>query len=178
MARGAGNCDTGAMGSREFEAELAQTARLLRVMAGAMAGGIALGSAVVALFVMRGAPVEPGPGDFSMVRLLTIIHAVLAVALHGAAGPAYDLLLRRRPGGEFKALRSAEVARLALGEGPALLGLAVCLIAGIRGVLQAEPAYWANAASPLLFLIFVSSRWPTEERLRETVRSRFPAKSL
>jgi hypothetical protein len=60
---------------------------------------------------------------------------------------------------------AAFIIRAAMREGAALLGLVVAFLCAQQGVLRLYPAYWANAAPFVLFLVFAKMHWPTAENL-------------
>lgn len=152
----------------------AETARTLRIIAAAMAGGLALFAGVAVWFHLRAAGAVPTPEQVRGVNLLTTL------AMAGAVGSILgsEILWRRllrAPGGTLdERARAAFVARLALREGGAIFGLAVAVLAALSGILRAYPAYWANLAPFGLFVVFVAARWPSEEGLNAQIADALP----
>jgi hypothetical protein len=63
------------------------------------------------------------------------------------------------------ALRGPYIMRLALFEGPALLGVVICFLAVESGEMHEEPWIWANLSSGLVLAMFSLATYPTCERL-------------
>jgi len=69
-------------------------------------------------------------------------------------------------------IRNAAIIRLAILEGSALFGVAVCLVAVTSGALESSPEYWLNALPVLVLLIASQLTFPTEERLARMFEQR------
>lgn len=146
------------------------TARTLRAVSGAMGAGILMMGAVV-LYFHLGAKAPPETGDVKLINAFTT--AVMA----WCAGAIFlsEYLWKRQlravdnPAHAPSAVQTAFIVRLALRDGAAFLGLVACMLAGMKGVLKAYPAYWVNAAPAALFLFFLSVSWPSREGLRRQV---------
>lgn len=163
---------------RRPPADVDALTRQLRLLHGAFGGGVLIFALVVTGLVVAGVGPEPGAEPSTVpFGLLSLVH--VAVAAGGwsvgllVAGP---VLLRRLPPSEDTARRLAAglqrvqlhgVVRLAATEGPALLGLALCLLAQLDGTLGTQPWVALNALSALAFLAFAFVAWPSPEGLRQ-----------
>lgn len=151
----------------------AESSRTLRIIAGAMAWGVLMFAGVVVWLHLRAEGKVPAPEQVRGVNLMTtMVMAAAAGAIMGS-----EILWRRLlagPGSLDERARTAFIARLALREGGALMGLAVAAVAALSGILRAYPAYWANLVPAGLFLGFVAMRWPSEESLERQVRDALP----
>ena len=67
-------------------------------------------------------------------------------------------------------IRSAEIVRMAMYEGVAMLGLVTCLIAITNGVLYDHPIYWLNLVTSLAMVGFAALNFPNSDRLEQTFR--------
>ncbi|WP_457651357.1 hypothetical protein [Rhodocaloribacter sp.] len=165
-----------------FRAALTPAAvRTLQVIYLAIAMGVALFAVVVvALFAWQTGDVEPTETQFSLVRFLTLAHVLVAATVYLFAGAlAYRKVLETEApdaganAGEeaLKRIRTAEIVRLALFEGTAMLGLVTCLVSAIFGVLREAPVYWLNLFSTFVLLGFVGRNFPTADRLEAVFRT-------
>lgn len=73
-------------------------------------------------------------------------------------------------GGPMARLRAATILRLALFEGPALLGAVICLLAVQLGAAKELPLVWLNAISTFVLLFLVVVTFPTRDRVEQTLR--------
>lgn len=169
--------------------------RVFQLLQGALGAGVAMFLCVsIILYVLdAGASAGEAASDLQLVRMLSLVHMVLAVALFVAAKVVYDLQFRperlaeanrpelRDAQGEITPdpaqhcvalLRTAMILRLAMYEGIAMFGLVVCLLAVINGVMQASPVYWLNALSSVALIGYTVLTFPTAERLRSLFLSR------
>jgi hypothetical protein len=120
----------------------------------------------------------PGPNEFFLLNILSFMHggALLTAAFGGtflfqrifsaerlAEGPDHEPEALAVV--TLGSLRSAIILRLALFEGAAFFGITVCILAMMNGVLDAEPVYWLNLGSLLVFTAFAVQTFPTKERL-------------
>jgi len=162
-----------------FEAAL--TPGLLRTMT-IMQAALVFGPLlyVIPVFVLfnAGSVIPPGPDEFLLANILSIINGATLLT----AGSVGSFLFHQMFSSDWLEtvpdenpvtlafiavgrLRSAMILRLALFEGAAFLGITVCLLAMINGVLDAEPAYWLNLGSLALFAAFGILTFPKKERL-------------
>jgi len=139
------------------------------------------------LIVMQNAGIErPVEADFSVLNALSMIHVVaLFAALFLGNLLFYRMFSPSRLAGmeelgeeklAFVAaghLRSAVIVRLALLEGAAFLGIAVCVVGITRGILDAEPLYYLNLGSLLVLLIYGLMTFPTKKRILSWFEERF-----
>ena len=142
-----------------------ETARTLRVLLAAMAGGLCLLAAVVVYFSASYSGPAPGAALVATLNRLTMTAMAAAAALIVASEAVWRALLRADAGAAAARLQSAFLARAALREGAALCGLVVALLCATHGVLRLYPAYWSNFVPFALFLIFAQLHWPTPESL-------------
>jgi len=151
--------------------------RIFQVIFAAIGSGVLL-FAVVVIFLGMMSTAEAAAADLSLVRTLTFVHVLLLLMVIPAGRLLYARMLAQ-DGPPITAnqcmtrIRTAEIVRLALLEGVALLGLVVCLIGGLNGVLAAHPLYWLNIISSIVLLAFVSQNLPNADRLNQTFRAHF-----
>lgn len=119
---------------------------------------------------------QPNPdGDESLLQTLSLVHAVSALGSYSVALFLYTTR-PKAPGNStesteqkvedlLRMLRSTQIVCLALFEGVAFLGLVVCMIGSMSGVLHFQPVYWWNALSAAALLGFVILTFPNEERV-------------
>ena len=156
-----------------------QVTRLIH--AAIMTGPVIFLIIVVAFSLQQTADVRPMASSFELMNVLSMVQGVLALAslfLAQFLSGALFSLDRLQQGAEsitsemlaakcVALQRAAGVARLAILEGVALFGLAVCFAGVMNHVMQAEPAYWFNAASTGLFLAYAAMVFPTKDSLVE-----------
>jgi hypothetical protein len=147
--------------------------RSLQIVSIAMMTAVT-GSLVVAVVIASAAaPLPVQHESETLLNFLSLIHAVSACLCYWLGGVLYARALRPRtdepepadPDVLLGRLRVATVLRLAVVELPAFLGLVICVIAGIRGLLGHEPAYWLNLASTVFFLGFAVLTFPSRTRI-------------
>lgn len=146
------------------------TAHHLRIIAGAMGAGLTTFALAVAWFYAKSAGQVPDPESVQVINRMTTTVMVLALGLIVASEFAWRSLLRRSPGTLSGRVQTAYIVRLALREGAGLLGLVVAFLAALNGVLRVYPAYWVNLAPFALFLGFLATHWPTEDKLAAEAR--------
>lgn len=141
---------------------------------------------VVWLFATRSPSPEVTDANVGLIRLATLLVLVLTAASFPLARMIYDGFFKpdrlkqalERPafggplGGVLGSLRSAEVARLAVLETVAFLGLVICIFGVMTGVLQRHPLYWVNLLPALFFLGFAAFNYPTRDRLEEVLKEK------
>ena len=159
----------------DFEIQAPQVARSVYIIQGAMAAGLAFFSLAVFYIRFVGVHSPPARDPEPLIRLFSVAHAVLAVSAWTASGLIYQTILRKPSGSLPAAFQTAEIARLACREGPAIFGLVVCFLAASDGLLAAKPVYWCNMFSAGAFWGFVLQNVLLEERLRELRRLRTSA---
>lgn len=147
-----------------------RTPRVLQVIAASMAFGV-LVMLGLTLYFRAVAADAPDPAQVRFINAFT-----MAVMVWCAGAIFFSEFIWRRnlravenPAHVSGMVQTAYIVRLALREGAALLGMIVCLLAAMKGVLKAYPAYWVNAAPAALFLFFLAVNWPSREGLRRQV---------
>ena len=151
-----------------FEADLPGYVQTLRVINGAMAAGIFFFAGVVLFEYFSKAPPTAAPSGEALIRTLSLANAVVFVGAWAASVFIYKSSLKKGEGPFLRRVLTAEITRLAMREGPAFLGLVVCLLATVNGVLSAVPLYWANGLSAFAFWVFALRNLMTiEDRVRE-----------
>lgn len=144
--------------------------RQLQVIALAMGAGLALMAGLVLWAHHSAAAAVPSPAQVKSINALTAIMMAVALALIVGSELAWRSLLLKSPRPLSGRVHTAFIVRLACREGAGLLGLTVAYIAAISGVLRVYPAYWVNLAPFALFLVFLATHWPTEEKLAAEAR--------
>ncbi len=152
--------------------------RALQIIYLAIAGGVVLFAVVVAaLYWWEAEAVTPKASQISLVQLLSFAHVLVAATVYLFAG-AFIYRRMLTAGSEDETaeailgkIRTAEVVRLALYEGVAMLGLVTCLLGVLFGVLRQMPVYWLNLFSTFVLLGFVASNIPTAERIEGVFRT-------
>jgi hypothetical protein len=163
----------------ELEAALTpQEVQQFQIVQMAMGSGIALFLGIV-LFLHSGRVFRPeatAEGAVLTVRILTAVHVLFTMSCWSLASFLYPRLSRLEAEQDAQAavarLKSATIVRLALMEAPAVLGIVTVLLAGMFGVLEAHPAFWANLATAVAFFVFVVKSFPGRDRLLATLRER------
>lgn len=158
-----------------------------QVIQGAMISGVLTFTLAVAFMYTRSGMLMPGATDLETIRTLTIVHLIFLVVNLGLSFFFTQRLFS--PEGMKDALasddpdaaaqrcvmqqRTALIARLAVLEGSAFFGLAVCMIGAMNGVLHETPAYWINLLSPFLLISYGIATFPSRERLVAWFEERF-----
>ena len=62
-------------------------------------------------------------------------------------------------------IRAAFILRLAMLEGPGLLGTVVCFLGVTGSEIHDHPIYWLNLLSPIAAITFMGVTFPTQEKL-------------
>ncbi len=163
----------------DFEAALTPaTLRTMAILHMALAAAPLLYVIPLLILLQGSGLTTPRDDDFFLVNILTLAHLlVLLTALYlgtflfqrffspsrlvdtEESGPGH-LALR-----VLGLLRSAIIARLVLLEGASFFGLAVCIIAILRGVAAVEPLYYVNLGSIFVLAGYGVLTFPTKERL-------------
>jgi len=165
----------------------APSVRQLAILHLGMALGVVSFLVVVLVFALR-----PASAGFQrgLAPTLAVVHAAVAVAGWSGAALLPRLLLRPArtaslarqhaatdPPDErqlaeiaWQRVRVTHVARLAIVEGVAALGLTSLLFGALSGELAEQPALWAQLVSPAVFVVFVALTVPVRERLQRAVQ--------
>jgi hypothetical protein len=140
------------------------------VIVSAMAGGLTLMAGLIVWSHAGSAGKIPTPDQLRMVNYLTTIAMVAAVAAIAASEVLWRVILRRSSRELGARTQTAFLARLACREGAALLGMTAAYIAAGSGVLRVYPAYWVNMVPYALFLGFLATHWPSDDKLAAEAR--------
>ncbi len=148
----------------------------------ALAGGVVMFGAVIVFLAMTS---DHAPDDAGPLNIICLVAGLLFLSCAGVGQVLFGLMLTpdRLPAAEGPAraaaavdkLKVAIIVRLALLEGPALLGLVAALLAINAGRLPAEPVYALTALPALAFVAFAAVTMPTRERLLNVLTRRFTA---
>lgn len=131
----------------------------------------------VTIVVLSQLPAAQGrTAEAEQVQFLTLLSAVHAFMC--LSGWTMGWLLFQRTlaspaaarGGPMARLRAATILRLALFEGPALLGAVICLLAVQLGAAKELPLVWLNAISTFVLLFLIVVTFPTRDRVEQTLR--------
>ena len=145
----------------------------LQIFTIAMMTAVAGFAGTVAFMWGAAGPPTAAREDATLLDFLSLLHLVTAVICYWLASALFTRRLTMQqeeeeagdPTAQFRRLRAALVVRLALMEAPAYFGLAICLIAGVRGSLQHNPVYWLNLLSTLVFVLFAVQAFPSRRRV-------------
>ena len=143
-----------------------------------IAGLLMFVGVTIFLYFTAAEPKAPRNGEASpeFLQLLSITNAVVFI-LSSAAG---FFIFRSRLAPIAKAcsdsphaspidflgeLRGAFILRLAMLEGPGLLGTVVCFFGVTGSEIHDHPIYWLNLLSPIATITFMGVTFPTQEKL-------------
>lgn len=166
------------LSEHEFASRLTpETVRTFQIIQTALMAG-----ATMFLLVIVMLHVQQGPGEAmgtETADMLSIIHTVFALSTFGASRIIFEKMFDQQMiinapdpyTTSLNIIRSALLVRLALMEGAAFFGLAVCIIAVTGGITQTEPVYFLNAASYALFILIGLQTFPTKESLTSIFRT-------
>lgn len=152
--------------------------RTLQILCGALGMGILIFTGVVIFLHFQGmakAP-TPKPENFQFSTVLSLVHGLAGISILGMAFFLPLFLLKQGLNQETSdeadlgqqclgRITGYYIVKMALLEGIALLGLVVCLLSSMNGVLYRESVYWANLATPFIFWAILLSEFPTEKRM-------------
>jgi hypothetical protein len=116
----------------------------------------------------------PEPGQVQLVTILSAVHAFMCLSCWTLGVLLFqrtltsDVPLR---GGIMTRVRAATILRLALFEGPALLGAVTCFLALQFGAARELPLVWLNAISTFVLLFMAVVTFPTRERVERTIEA-------
>ncbi|MEW6509885.1 MAG: hypothetical protein AB1428_02880 [Bacteroidota bacterium] len=172
----------------QFEEALTPAAlQMTQIIQGALMAGPVVALIAIAAVGLSDQPHASGPGPMETVRTLTLVHAIVTVLAYLFAPYLYlvtfdpkrlfnpridepaELIAARCVGLQ----RSAIILRLAVLEGAAFMGVAVCLIGIMNGVFAVQPLFWFNLLSLLLMLAYSLFTFPSRERLINWFEQRF-----
>jgi hypothetical protein len=173
------------IGIAEFRQALTPgTVRSLRIIQGAIGAGVLVFALVVlGMHARVSADVPPPPQVLVfLMQILTLVHFVMAATMYPLARFIFTRMVSRErlaksggmgPAGILSLMRMGIIMRLTMYEGVAFVGLVVCMVGVLEGVLRAYPVYWVNAFSTAVLLLFVMRTFPSEERLIAIFEERF-----
>lgn len=145
------------------------TARQLRIIALAMGSGLTLMAGFVAWAYLGAAAKVPTAQGVKFINALTVVAMVAALLAIVVSEVLWRSLLRRSSGTLGVRAQGAFIVRLACREFAGLLGMTVAYLAALNGVLRVYPAYAVNLAPYALFLGFLATHWPSDEKLAAEV---------
>lgn len=169
--------------------------RTSRIIHSAMAAGIlSFGSAVLYLY-SRTEAADPDTELISTLNLLSLVNAVVAVGswiagrvLFERQFSSYNLkdslsrpmttqegrIIEMTAGQRcISIIRTAFIIRLALFEGSAFLGLAVSMIAALRGAAAVDPQYLFNMITAAAAIAFIGVTFPSREHFEGIFQEQF-----
>lgn len=149
------------------EETLAQRAANLRIILGSMAGGVLLLVAVTGIFYLTRPALPATPAALKLLQAASAVNAAFLVLLYPVSGVVFGAVLRAKTPAPAPRLQSACVLRGALREISGLVGAVACLLAVMNGAMAAQPLFWINLATPLVFALTTFLSLPTEDSLRE-----------
>ncbi|MFH1194131.1 MAG: hypothetical protein V1720_00385 [bacterium] len=176
----------------DFEKSLpAGYLKTLQIIFFAIGTGIFLFFTVCVILYFINVQPETPPTE-EVVSMLSFIHAIIFVALFFTSKFMYGFILSDKfnPGknmmsfqqlGEVRGnysnllqkIRTAEIVRLAILEGPALFGLVIILLSVMSGVIYYNSGYWLNLLSSFALWGMIYINFPRTDKLYEVVRNHF-----
>jgi hypothetical protein len=158
-----------------LDAKLRPAAVLLRAVAGAMAAGLALLTALVAYFNARAVDRLPTVDSLRTINLLTTFAMIFTLVAIFVSELVWRTRVRVATAESLVAsVQGAFIARTAARESAALLGAVVALLAAQGGVLRLYPAYWANLVPAVLFASYLWAHWPSVVNLKAELKEVLP----
>jgi hypothetical protein len=164
--------------------------RITRILHAALVSGPALfGAGLLAFFFSAGQPLTPDLRAVQTMDRLSVAHVGFTIVAYLLAPLLFGRTMNRTrldPGQEnstpnglalqaLMLLRTAIIVRLAVLQGAAFFGLAVCMIGVTGGVLYAAPMLWLNLGSTALLIVFGVLTFPTRDGLLDILESSFAA---
>lgn len=146
------------------------TSQQLKIIAGAMGGGLTMMAVFVFWSYLSAAASVPTSHDVKFINTSTTVAMVAALLLIIASEVGWRFMLRESSGALSGRVHVAFIVRLACREGTGLLGLTIAYFAALNGVLRVYPAYWVNLAPFAVFLGFLATHWPSVEKLTDEAR--------
>jgi hypothetical protein len=157
----------------------------------ALLSGVTLFLGILLVMAYSKSPDETAKSQ-DILSLLTIVHIVIASSCYLVSFIVFRFLtnparLRKikssvvlSPGRQSSALEqqylaaifSAHIVRAGFFEGPALLGLIICLIGVLDGCIQQHPIYWLNLFSFVVMAGMMIHTFPTKVKLEDLFKKR------
>lgn len=166
------------LSEHEFASKLTpEVVRTFQIIHGALMGGATMFLLVILMLHMQGS--SGGTSETEVLDNLSMVHAVFALSAFGASKIIFEKMFNQQTiinapdpyTTSLNIIRSALLVRLAMMEGAAFFGLAVCIIAVTGGITQTEPVYFLNAASYALFILIGLQTFPTKDSLTAIFRT-------
>lgn len=155
----------------------AQELKGMQTISAALPAGVLLFLLVVVMVSLRQPAPAPGATpDLDTARLLSLVHAALALGAYSLTPVLYRMRFAQGAEdaeGALATIRGALILRLAMLEAPALFGVIVCLLSAKTGALAAQPLFWLNGITALIFLVFAATGFPTRDRVEAIHEARF-----
>ncbi len=149
-----------------------ETIKALKIIYGAMTIGAVVFGLIVFLVcaVSSGSGSDPTAANVSAVKMLSLFVAATSVFTYLNAAMIFKKIVSSvKPGDQsdatFQKIRNAYIIRMAMLEGEAFLGLAVCLVAGVTGVLRSYPIYGLVSMPFIILVVFAVRTFPNQERI-------------
>ena len=148
--------------------------RTLQVLHYAMTMAI-ISLAVVFFILIQSGQITSHGG--SLPGILSLVHALSACSALPMGLILFNLILRNLDASDRismvqQRIQAAYLTRLALFEGVAIFGLVAILLTGKEG-LHAQPLYWINLSTCLIYVGLLLLTFPTRERLLYHLQNRF-----
>ena len=162
--------------------------QVTRILHSALVGGPTLFAAgLLVFFFSASRPPAPALQAVQTMDRLSVAHVGFTIVAYLVAPLLFRRVMsgtRLDPGGDSTTpdelaaqalllLRSAFIVRLAVLEGAALFGIAVCVLGVTGGVLYADSLHWLNLGSTLLLILFGILTFPTRDGLLDILNSSF-----
>lgn len=180
-------------GFHEFRQSLNDSAvRTLQIVHAAIGMGATLFLAVVLFLYYRGLPSGPETAQTAPdLMTMTLIHGVMLAVCVWLSGFLYSRAFAEKqvrayagnggsgegtprlgPGDILMIIKNARIIKLAVLEGPAFFGLAICFMGVTGGAIYREPYYWINLASYGILALTVYRDFPTKDKLLSEAKAK------
>jgi len=163
----------------DFRAVVQKNLKSFRMLHIAMAMGVTILFGLTLALAYAGAkPLPVLPAPLEMIRWFTYVHLFVAIGCYMLHAFIPAMVMAAQPVKTAEDLHSriltARIIQLVLLEGPALVGMVICLLGVRNGALTLAPIYWINLVTTVVFYIRLLRIFPNEEKLmaiqRETLR--------
>lgn len=119
---------------------------------------------------------QDGEAGLESLQILSITNAVIFISCFAAGLFIFRLRLapiakacsdspHASPIDFLGEIKGAFILRLAMLEGPGLLGTVVCFLGVTGSEIHDHPVYWLNLLSPIAAITFMGVTFPTQEKL-------------
>jgi hypothetical protein len=162
--------------------------QITRILQAALVSGPTLFAAgLLAFFFFTVQPPTPALQAVQTMDRLSVAHVGFTIVAYLLAPLLFSRVMtgtRLDPGGDSTTpdelarqalllLRTAIIVRLAVLEGAAFFGIAVCVLGVSGGVLYTNSTHWLNLGSTLLLVLFGFLTFPTRDGLLDILESSF-----